>query len=570
MSSVPYSPALGAALTRGAWTVADPAGYAIPAAQKRILRWTIYIGYAALIAGIFHGWSQSLSYARINVLPYFPFLRSYYQGLTAHGVANVLIMTFAFANGFLPLMTSRALSRPLVSGLLYATFASLLLGNILVLYAVVTNQASVLYTSYAPLQAHWAYYAGLVLVVVSTWLALANMLVALTGWRREHAGARIPLLAYISVLSYVMWGLASLPIATLFLGFLLPWSLGLATLTDPLLDRTLFWFTGHAIVYSWLLPAYVSWYALIPRQAGGKIISDSLTRIVWILFLLLSIPTGFHHQYTDPGIHMGFKVFQGVLTFGVFFPSLATAFSVMAALEIGGRARGGTSLLGWIPRLPWGDPSFTAQVLAMLTFVLGGITGLINASFTMNQLIHNTTWVPGHFHMTIGSAVALTFVGIAYWLIPYLTGRALWGRTVALWSSWIYAIGVFVFARGMISIGLKGMPRRTFYAQATYTVPETHLGGILTAVGGTLMFIGLLLFFLVIAMTIVAGRKGAEPKDVPFAQTITAPALTGWEPALDRIRLWVVVAIALIALAYAPFFASYLPPHFVSPGFRLY
>ena len=84
-----------------------------------------------------------------------------------------------------------------------------------------------------------------------------------------------------------------------------------------------------------------------------------------------------------------FKVFfrdvkylvQVLLTFGVFFPSLATAFSVMAALEIGGRRRGGRGLLGWIRTLPWGDPSVTAQLLAMLTFVLGGVLPEFHPSF---------------------------------------------------------------------------------------------------------------------------------------------------------------------------------------------
>ena len=186
-------------------TVFDPAGFRLPDDQRRVLRWTLYVGYLALVAGIFHGLAQALSYARIDILPYFPALRSYYQGLTAHGVANALIFTFSFSNAFLPLMTARALSRQLSRGLLWASFGALVLGNLLVIYAVVTNQASVLYTAYAPLQAHWTYYFGLVLVVVSTWLALANMLIVLRQWRRANPGTRIPLLAYIAVLSYVMW-----------------------------------------------------------------------------------------------------------------------------------------------------------------------------------------------------------------------------------------------------------------------------------------------------------------------------------------------------------------------------
>ena len=550
-------------------TVLDPAGYELPLEQRRLLRWMLYIGYAALIAGVFHGLANALSYAGISILGWFPGLRTYYQGLTAHGVANVLIFTFSFANGFLPLMTARALSRPLDRRFLWASFLALLTGNVLVIYAVVSNQASVLYTSYAPLQAHWTYYLGLVLVVVSTWLALASMLVDLRGWRRQHTGARIPLLAYISISSYLMWFLASLPVAVSFLGFLLPWSMGLVERVDPLLTRTLFWFTGHAIVYAWLLPAYVSWYALLPRQVGGSLISDSYTRIVWIFFLLLSIPTGIHHQYTDPGISPALKALHGVLTFGIFFPSLATAFSVMASLEIGGRRRGGTGLLGWITRLPWNDPSVTAQLLAMLTFVLGGATGLINASYTMNQVIHNTTWVPGHFHMTVGTAVALTLMGVAYWLVPYLSGRGLYSRRLALASSWVYTIGILIFARGMISGGLHGMPRRTFMAEATYYSSEWRLPGLLTGVGGTLMFIGVMLFFLVIGLTIVAGRRGEQPSDIPVSETLTAPALTGWEPRLDRLGWWFAAAVLLIAIAYGPFFLSYAPEA-VSPGFRVY
>jgi cytochrome c oxidase subunit 1 len=551
-------------------TVLDPRGFDLPEVQKRSLRWTIYIGYVALTAGIFHGLAQALSYANIDILRFFPGLKGYYQGLTAHGVANAIVFTFAFSNGFLPLMTARALGRPLVGWLVHAGFVTLLLGNLLVIYAVTTNQASVLFTAYAPLQAHWTFYFGLVLVVVSTWLALINMLIVLRAWRREFPAARIPLLGYISVISYVMWFLASLPIAVSFLGFLLPWSLGIMDKIDPLLTRTLFWFTGHAIVYAWLLPAYVSWYALVPAQAGGRLISDSYTRIVFILFLVLSIPTGFHHQYTDPGIPEGMKAVHAVLTFGVVFPSFATAFSVVAALEIGGRARGGRGLLGWVGKLPWGDPSVVAQMLAMLAFVFGGVSGLINASFTMNQVIHNTTWIPGHFHLTVGAAVTLTHMGVAFWLIPYLTGRGLWSRGQALTSAWVYTIGVFIFARGMISAGLEGMPRRTFRVAATYTNPAWDFGGMLTGIGGTLMFFGIAQFFVVIAMTALAGPRAGYPRDIPVTETLTAPAATGWERQLDRLGLWVIVTVVLCAIAYGPFLLTYLPARLVSPGYRLF
>ncbi len=547
-------------------------GWDLPANQRRLLRWTIYIGYFALAAGVAHGLAQALSYAGIDILRYFPGLRGYYQGLTAHGVANVLFMTFAFSNGFLPLLTARALNKPLNNGLVHGSLWTLVVANLLVIYAVVTNQASVLYTAYAPLQAHWTFYLGLVLLVVSTYLAATNMFMALRSWKQENPGQRVPLLALISVLSYAMWVLASVGVAVSFIGFLLPWSLGWIERVDPLFNRTLFWFTGHPIVYAWLLPAYVSWYALIPRQVDGKIVSDNLTRVVFIMFLLLSIPTGFHHQYTDPGIDTKMKAFHAIMTFGVFFPSLATAFSVVASLEMGGRKRGGTGLLGWIKTLPWGDPSVAAQVLAMFTFVFGGITGLINASYTVNLAIHNTTWVPGHFHMTVGSAVALTFMGVAYWLIPYLTGRGLWGRKLAVAQAWVYTIGVLIFARGMISGGLEGMPRRTFFAQAAYAGEKSEwaVAGAITGIGGTLMVIGAVMFFIVVLGTIFFGKKGEEPKDIPVSETLTAPRTSGWELKLDSVWLWVGVAVVLVLMAYGPFFLTYLPPHMVSPGFKFF
>ena len=552
--------------------VASPEGFALPEGQRRLLRWFVYLGFAAMVAGVAHGLAQALSYAGVDILSSFPGLRSYYQGLTMHGVTNALVLTFAFGNGFLMLMVARALARPLPQALVAASFGAMLVGVLMTVGSIASNRSSVLYTAYAPLQAHWTYYLGLALVVVSTWLATAAMAAGVAGWRRANPGARLPLLAFVSLTSWVMWCLASTGIAVSFLGFLLPWSLGWLPKVDPLLNRTLFWFSAHAIVYAWLLPAYVSWYALVPRQAGGRILSDPLTRVVFLLFLLLSIPTGFHHQYTDPGVPVGMKAVHAVLTFAVFFPSLATAFSVMASLEMGGRARGGRGLLGWIPRLPWGDPSLSAQLLAMLTFVLGGATGLVNASFTMNQVVHNTTWVPGHFHMTVGSAVALSFMGIAYWMVPYLTGRGLWGRRIAVWQGWIYAVGVFVFARGMISGGLAGMPRRTFLAASPYAASQEgwRLAGIVTGVGGTLMTLGALLFFVVLVMTVLAGEPGKAPADVPWSETITAPAAAGWEPRLDALRLWVAAAVVLILIAYGPFFATYLPPNLVSPGFRFF
>src|SRR5690606_30911057 len=136
----------------------------------------------------------------------------------------------------------------------------------------------------------------------------------------------------------------------------------------------------------------------------------------FVLFLLFSIPVGFHHQLTEPGIDPNWKYLQVVLTFMVIIPSLMTAFSLFATFELYGRSKGAKGLFGWFRMLPWGDARFLAPFIGMLFFIPGGAGGIINASFQMNQVIHNTIWVTGHFHLTVAATVILTFFGIAYWL----------------------------------------------------------------------------------------------------------------------------------------------------------
>src|SRR5699024_1115969 len=121
-------------------------------------------------------------------------------------------------------------------------------------------------------------------------------------WRKENRGERTPLLSYMAVITMLMWQIATLGVAATVLLQFLPWSLGFTETIDVLVSRTLFWYFGHPLVYFWLLPAYMAWYAIIPKIVGGKIFSDSLARLSFILLLLFSIPVGFHHQLTEPGI----------------------------------------------------------------------------------------------------------------------------------------------------------------------------------------------------------------------------------------------------------------------------
>jgi cytochrome c oxidase subunit 1 len=537
--------------------------------EKRLTGAHLLVASVALLGGLVTGLLQGLEHAGVEFPASEYFLRSYYHSVSVHGVLNVLVWTTFFIAGFLPFISARAYGMPLVSPRLgWLTFWLMLIGLLIAAVPLVGNAATVMFTFYAPLQAHWAFYVGLTLVVVGTWLVTLRLALSQRAWRAAHREARTPLAAFMSLVTMAMWALASVGLAAAMLGLLIPWSLGLVAGTDPLLARTLFWLTGHPIVYFWLLPAYISWYTLAPRQAGGRLFSDPMARGSFLLFLILSAPLGLHHQVTDPGIHQGWKLFQAFLTFAVFFPSLLTFFNVVASLESAGRARGGRGLVAWFGRLPWGDPSLAAQLLAMLTFTAGGIGGLINASYNVNLVVHNTTYVVGHFHTTVGTAVTLTYMGISYWLVPHLAGRPLWSRRLALVQAWTWFGGMLIFSIVLHELGLRGMPRRTMISQASYFQPEWSALLPWVGVGGTVLFISGILYLLNLFLTITVSR-GAAPAALEFAVP-AAPAEEG--PAvLDRLRPWVVTAAVMLVIAYGPTLARLVATSQLNaPGFRVW
>lgn len=351
----------------------------VATALRRVVGAHLAVALAALAVGGLFGCFQALNYSGISA--YQAIGVNYYQGLTLHGVLLALVFTTFFICGFLVYITARSLSDSRLNlRLEWGCWWLMLVGLIMTAVTILTDNASVLYTFYPPLKAAWGFYVGLTLVVVGTWPITYDLWVAYRRWQRNHPGERTPLPAFMAVVTMLMWVIASLGIAAEMLFQLIPWSFGLLGGVDPLVSRTLFWYTGHAIVYFWLLPAYISWYTIMPRQAGGKLFSDAMARFPFLLFLAYSIPVGVHHQFEDAGILEGVKMVQAFFTFIVFFPSLLTAFARAASLESVTWLRGERGWFTWIRRVPWGDPSLASQLLGMLLFVFGGIGGLINAS----------------------------------------------------------------------------------------------------------------------------------------------------------------------------------------------
>lgn len=530
----------------------------------------ILFAFGALLLGGVAGMLQGMVRSGTITLPAGI---GYYELLTAHGVLMGLVFTTFFIIGFLYSGISHTLGGRLsetARKLGWIGFVLMAAATLLGVVLILLNKATVLYTFYAPLMASPYYYVALALLVVGSWISGLGIFLQYRRWRTTNRGKLSPLLAFMAVATMLMWQIATLGVAITVLFQFIPWSFGWVDTINVLLSRTLFWYFGHPLVYFWLLPAYMCWYAIIPKIIGGKIYSDALARLAFIMFLLFSIPVGFHHQLMEPGISPFWKFLQVVLTFMVIIPSLLTAFSLFATFELNGRAKGTRGLFGWLKALPWGDARFFAPFMGMLIFIPAGAGGIINASNQMNAVVHNTLWVTGHFHLTVASSVALTFFGIAYWLIPVVTGRTLTKRMhrAGILQTIFWCVGMFFMSGSMHIVGLLGSPRRTSYT--TYNDnPEAVLWmpyHTAMAVGGIILFVALLLLVYILVSLLRAPRGYTEYPLAEVAETAEpTPRL------LERWGVWISVAAVLIVVAYAIPLADMLHnPGPGSPGFVLW
>lgn len=521
--------------------------------DKKLTIYHMSVAFVAFIIGVFGGLLQGL--ARGGLIP-LPSWLGYYQILTAHGVLLALVFTTYFIFGFFFAGISYT-HGPLSKGLRklgWTGFTVMSIGAVLATIMILMNEASVLYTFYAPLAAHWLFYIGLTLFVVGTWISSGAILTHFYRWKKENPGERSPLFSFMATATLLLWIVSSLGAAVSILFLILPWALGLTDSVNVLLTRTLFWYFGHPLVYFWIMPTYMVWYLVVPKLIGGKLFSSSLAKLAFVLFLLFSTPVGFHHMLMESGVTEFWKFLQTVLTFAVVIPSLLTAFSIFATFEQTGREQGGKGLFSWLKKLPWGDVRFFAPFMGMMFFIPAGIGGLINASFSLNAVVHNTLWVVGHFHLTVGTTVILTFFGMAYWLLPMLTGRRFTkhANRCGIVQTWLWSIGMFLMSGAMHILGLFGAPRRTAYAtyqdapQAVAWFEGIFASHITVAVGGVILTAaGVLMFYNFIYLTLLAPKGETE-----FPMTPDPHDMKDSPKFLENWKLWLLITALLIVFAY--------------------
>jgi cytochrome c oxidase subunit 1 len=514
---------------------------------ERLVIAHLWVAFAAFALASIMGAAQMLLRSPLRAPSEGP--EAYFISVTAHGTLMAYVLPTLFAMGFGYFVAVTSLDRPLPSlRAAWIGFAIAVAGVVIASATVLSGNATVLYTFYPPLTGSPFFYLGLLLVVIGSWIWVALILTAMRSWKRDNPSRPVPLAMFATAANAVLWLWTTFGVAAELLFQVLPAALGWTDVIDVGLARTLFSWTLHAIVYFWLLPAYIAFYTMVPQAAGGRLYSDTMGRLSFILFLLYSLPVGMHHLFMDPEHGAGFKFLQMMLTALVSVPTLLTIFTIAASLEIAGRLRGGTGLFGWIRALPWERPMVLATGLAFVMLGFGGFGGLVNMAYGMNAMTHNTSWVTAHFHLIFGGSVVIMYFAIVYEIFPKLTGKGPFSTRPLRFQLWLWFVGTMVTTLPWHALGLFGQPRRV--SNFDYSNPEIAYWGpwtLVSTAGGAIMLAGALLFILNMA-ELGRGRPLADRR-MRYALAVHPPQRL--PNALNGFGLWNLLVLFLMLIAYA-------------------
>lgn len=512
---------------------------------KKLVLAHFWVAFAAFAAAMVLGAWQM--FARSPLSSWVGHSELYYRSVTAHGTVMAYVFPTLVAMGFGYAVTELALKRPLV-GLRWAWggFWLVVVGTVMAAAPIAAGRASVLYTFYPPLVGSPFFYLGVVLVVVGSWVWVALMGINLNAWKKENKGVTVPLVMFGNVATAYLWAWTSIGAAVEILVLILPAALGLTDTINAGLSRVLFSWTLHAIVYFWLMPAYVAFYTIVPRAIGGRLYSDTMGRVAFVLFLVFSMPIGIHHLFADPQVGSGFKFMHAVFTAMVTVPTFLTVFTIVASVEIAARLRGGKGLLGWVKALPWDNPMMLAVTFSFIMLGFGGAGGLINMSYQLNETIHNTQWITGHFHLIFAGTVVIMYFMLAYELWPQLTQCGSLPKRLLKVQLWSWFIGMLVLTGPWHWVGLLGMPRRMAHFDYTNPAIAPQAWPVVASTLGGFVLLGSAFLFIYILAT--ARKQSASPEPFTFSVAVHMPAKVPL--ALNGFGIWVGLMVALTVVNY--------------------
>jgi cytochrome c oxidase subunit 1 len=275
--------------------------------------------------------------------------------------------------------------------------------------------------------------------------------------------------------------------------------------------------------------AHIScWYAIAGILFGAKPLSEKVSRMAFFLYILFLQLASAHHLLVDPGLSSEWKIFNtSYALYMAVLGSMIHGLTVPGSVEAAQRKRGyNKGMFEWLRKAPWGNPVFSGMAISVVAFgFLGGISGVVIGTEQLNLIMHNTIYVPGHFHTTVASGTTLAFMAMAYWLVPTLWQRELVGAGLAKWSPYLFGIGVSLMGVFQMGAGTLGAPRRHWDMQMSdaalgYDLPQAAFMMMgLNGISALVASLGAAIFIYNMVGTVMWGKAKGAPAPAAAAPT---------------------------------------------------
>ena len=388
---------------------------------------------------------------------------TFYMWLTAHGIDMLIFWIIFFEVAVLYFASSTLLRcRIATPKIAWLAFVLMVVGAVLNNVAVFRGASSVMMTSYVPMMAEPNFYLGLILFAVGALIACFVFFGTLVVAKREKTyEGSVPLVTFGALTA------AIIAVFTLLSGAIIiipAWLMSLGLMeVDPLVYRTVWWAFGHSSQQINVAAHISVWYLVAAVAFGAKPMSERVSRTAFLLYILFLQLASAHHLLADPGLSTGWKVIN--TSYFMYFAVLASmlhGLTIPGAMEVAQRQKGYTKgLFEWLRKAPWGNPTFSGVFISIIGFgFLGGISGVMMGTEQLNMIIHNTIYVPGHFHATVVIGTTLTFMALTYYLIPVLFRREMIAPTLAKWQPYVFGLSMYAFSLVMMGAGTLGVSRR--------------------------------------------------------------------------------------------------------------
>ncbi len=441
----------------------------------------------------------------------------FYLLLTTHGINMLIFWIIFFEIAVLHFCSSTLLRcRIAMPKMAWVGFILMVAGAIINNVSVFSGNSSVMMTSYVPMPAEPLFYLGLILFAVGALIGCFIFLGTLVVAKEEKTyEGSIPLVTFGALTACII------AVFTIAMGavILIPtfmWSVGLISHIDAPMYRLLWWAFGHSSQQINVAAHVAVWYAIAAIVFGARPLSEKVSRAAFFLYILFLQLASAHHILVDPGLSSTWKIFN--TSYAMYLAVLASmihGLTVPGSIEVAQRAKGLTKgLYEWLRKAPWGNPVFSGMFLSLIGFgFIGGISGVVMGTEQINIIIHNTIYVPGHFHATVVIGTTLAFMALTYFLIPVLFRRQVFLPGLAKWQPYIFGISMMVFTMVMMGAGTLGVERRHWDMAFTdaaigfdYPASAYALMG-LVSISGVGAVIGGGIFVLITVVSVFLGKR---------------------------------------------------------------